>query len=183
MPLFREPRFVNDPQYQAEVAWQISYHPELCKNGPLALEYAKLKHAEVTAAQDRLDDKLADLQRTAAGLAAVTTAAVGAFNLPAVMPAVSLSFFLVAMMVALLARRALLRPGMPAIRGVLNGFEDPSLEHEHTPHAWLAACLHGSAAGFKPLEDWAASRLLLGSWLVIAGVGCFLPMIVLIARR
>lgn len=163
--------YTTDPGYLREAAWIADFKPGDAKCGQFALEHARVKYAEVIDLVEQMDAKFADLQKTAATLATLLVAAVGAFKLPFGWPAFSLVCFLLAMVFSIISRRAVLRPTQASVRNVLqSGCTDETA-------GWLAASLHGSIEAHRVLQRWSARNLTLTGALICIGVTAFLPVI------
>jgi len=134
--------------------------------GPLILDHAWRKYADVDVGAERLDAKAYTLMATTAALSTVLVSAAGVKALPLWPIIPSLVFLSLAMALATIARRPTTRSGMCSIRTVIDAFPLPSGQHE----AWIAASLHRSCEELLCRSDWKASFINRASWAACLGV-------------
>jgi len=168
---FRPPDPSADPACAAEAAWVADYQSTQQVPGPVVLEHARARYAEVSQCFESLNQSADRILRTAGLLAAVELAAVGAFHvLPGWPIRLSLASLVASMLAIVWSRRPTDCPMPPRIRDVLEG-----IDTAENPEAWLAASYHGAVEALKVTNHWKAGWLGFACLLLSLAAAWLLP--------
>jgi hypothetical protein len=162
----RPPNPSDDPRFVESQRWYDAFEPKPTGHGDLILDQARRKYAEQSAAYERLDDKADSLLRFAGTIAALLVTAIAGWRLhPAGLVIPSLSCFLVAMLLALVARIPFLRPVMTPARNMIDG-----VPQTKAPQEWIAAGLFLVTEELSVLSEWKGKMVLYATIFLCCGV-------------
>ena len=168
-----EPDYDHDADFSHERSWAKHVDVDEHQHPRLLLDHA-LRQYELTAnAQSRIDDKIEAIVKLSAGHGTLLIAFSGIAkpNLSSWWIVAAFAFLLVACVIGIFARRAILLPRPPSIRDVLEGTLTA-----HSPEAWLATSLHISVAKMVVAINWSARQLFDIQLLVAAALLCLVTL-------
>lgn len=166
--MFREIDVQGDERYRRESDWVDKFQTKDFEEetGKIVLEHALKKYDEALENRKSLDAKFSDLVKTAGTLVVLLFSAIKAFDIHPNWPLyVSLCSFLIAVVIGIASRRALLRGASPIIRHVLDG-----VPKAHNARAWLSAAYHRIDENLRVIENKSATRLNVATWFLCIGV-------------
>lgn len=178
---FADPDYKRDAAYKLEQDWaDTSPTLEVGVATDKALEHARTRYTEAHGDLERLERKLADLQKLSSALAVGLFAAVRLSQVPSgFLIHCSFGLLTVSLAISAIALRAVLRPGLSSIRDVVDAFvEARKISQEANYSDLLVRSLHLSVTGSKYCQELAARHLLVASWLVVGAIAC-LALVVL----